>query len=164
MRGNGKKCEDGCQCGKHSRSGNHGHGSQKITLVDWSDPEARKAYNRAKAREAYAADPAKFKGRTYRNHLRVTYGLTPEKFQDLLTEQGGNCYLCEEPLDTTPQNRGVYVDHDHTCCPGKKSCGKCVRGLACHQCNTGIGMFGDDPELIRTVAQNLREANNRLRG
>jgi hypothetical protein len=31
--------------------------------------------------------------------------------------------------------RPFCVDHDHTCCPGEYTCGKCVRGLLCDDCN-----------------------------
>jgi hypothetical protein len=57
----------------------------------------------------------------------------------------------------------VHIDHDHSCCRGKKSCGTCVRGLACGDCNTGVGLFGDDPERMRRVADSLEMANRRLR-
>lgn len=31
--------------------------------------------------------------------------------------------------------RAAMVDHDHDCCPGGWSCGRCVRGLICSECN-----------------------------
>lgn len=34
-----------------------------------------------------------------------------------------------------------YVDHDHKCCSGDKSCGKCVRGILCPGCNTGMHYY-----------------------
>lgn len=169
-----EKCLPGCTCGKHTRSGGRGQTRAKCppdctcrkhnrpTVVDWSDPEAKKAYMRQKAKEKYAADPEKFKARTRKDHLRRTYGITADRFKALMEEQDGYCYLCTEPLGTHGK-RGVYVDHDHNCCPESTSCGKCVRGLTCHRCNTGIGFFRDDPQLMRRVAANLEAANRRLR-
>lgn len=46
--------------------------------------------------------------------------------------------------------RGRFsIDHDHTCC--KKGCHKCVRGLLCNHCNTGLGMFLDNPEHLQAA-------------
>jgi hypothetical protein len=28
------------------------------------------------------------------------------------------------------------TDHDHECCPGRRSCGHCVRGVVCATCNS----------------------------
>jgi hypothetical protein len=50
----------------------------------------------------------------------------------------------------------LAVDHNHGCCPGEKSCGKCVRGLLCDNCNQAIGKFRDDPELLLKAAEYLR--------
>jgi hypothetical protein len=45
------------------------------------------------------------------------------------------CMLCKRVMDA----RRVCVDHDHQCCPGSYSCGKCVRGFVCNGCNTAVG-------------------------
>src|SRR4029077_2130187 len=33
----------------------------------------------------------------------------------------------------------LAVDHDHNCCPGAHSCGKCIRGILCGTCNSALG-------------------------
>lgn len=191
-----QKCEPGCTCAKHTRSGGRGGVRAKCepgctcgkhnrpTIVDWSDPEAKKAYMRQKAKEKYAANPEPVKEaqRRYvakkreedpdywRKHhkneftwLKYSHNINGEQFREILDSQDGCCYLCTEPLDTEAP-RGVHVDHDHQCCRGARSCGSCIRGLACHACNTGIGAFGDDPERMRRVADRLEMANRRIRG
>lgn len=95
-------------------------------------------------------------------HIRQRYGLGRDDFAELLKVQGGRCYLCGEPLDLA-DTRKIHVDHDHACCRGSKSCGDCVRGVACEPCNKGIGAFGDDPERMRRVADALEMANRQVR-
>ena len=68
--------------------------------------------------------------------------------------QGGQCYLCGDQLS----REATVVDHDHDCCPPKKSCAFCRRGLACHLCNTSIGLQHDDPDRLVRIAANLRAA------
>ncbi len=55
-----------------------------------------------------------------------------------------SCDMCGTPLNTMDK-RGLpefAVDHDHSCCPGGGyGCGKCVRGLLCQGCNTGLGGY-----------------------
>lgn len=75
--------------------------------------------------------------------LRI-YGLTEETFQQLIKNQNGLCGVCQEPLGSNTKN--IHIDHDHTCCSSsKKTCGKCVRGILCHTCNTFIGQIEKNP-------------------
>lgn len=87
-------------------------------------------------------------------HLRRTYGLTQERYEELLAHQAGGCGVCRT---TEPGGRGnnFHVDHDHACCPGKKSCGLCIRGLLCAKCNNGLGAYNDDPALLAAAIRYL---------
>lgn len=79
------------------------------------------------------------------------YGISPTTFLKLLEEQSGVCFLCEEPetkINKSGQVRALSIDHDHRCCPGGKSCGKCIRGLLCHECNLFLGKIEMKPKLI----------------
>jgi hypothetical protein len=49
----------------------------------------------------------------------------------------------------------LHIDHSHNCCPKDKSCEKCRRGLLCSFCNRALGLFHDDPELLRRAADYL---------
>lgn len=47
----------------------------------------------------------------------------------------------------------MHIDHDHSCCPGKGSCGKCVRGILCRNCNVGLGFLKDSiPRLEDAIS------------
>jgi hypothetical protein len=84
-------------------------------------------------------------------HLKNTFKMTPQQYDELLAAQGGGCATCGS---TSPgrAKKHFTVDHDHSCCPGFRSCGKCVRGLLCQDCNTAIGMFKESPEVMMAAA------------
>lgn len=69
-----------------------------------------------------------------------TYSLTPEVYEALYRAQNGACYICRRP----GISKQLAVDHDHSCCPGPKSCGRCVRGLLCSPCNRYLGYIRDN--------------------
>jgi hypothetical protein len=107
-------------------------------------------------REHYAANRDKYiaKANTWREaqggHLGLRYNLTPDAFNELLSRFDGMCWLCR----TKP---GVVVDHDHSCCPtGYRGCGKCVRGVLCNGCNTGLGSLGDNVEGLEKAIAYLK--------
>lgn len=91
-------------------------------------------------------------------HVSRSHGMVSElEYQSLLALQDGCCGACGRH----PKNgERLVIDHDHSCCPGVKSCGECIRGLLCAGCNAGIGLLGDSPEgleraLIYLVAARL---------
>lgn len=89
-----------------------------------------------------------------RSALWAKYRLSLESYKAMLAEQGGACAICRVDAPTDIRTSRFHVDHDHACCPtSSKTCGKCVRGLLCHACNTALGNFQDDPKrLIAAVA------------
>ena len=77
-----------------------------------------------------------------------------------MIEQGGVCEISRLPETSVSKRSGkaypLAVDHDRSCCPGPKSCGKCLRGLIRRNLNVALGMFGDDPELLEAAAAYIR--------
>jgi hypothetical protein len=88
-----------------------------------------------------------------RNNLR-RHNLTPEQYNAMVAEQQGMCLICGADGDGVV----LEVDHDHTCCPGKHSCGKCIRGLPCHTCNLTLGIAQDSIERLSGLVQYLGAA------
>jgi hypothetical protein len=71
--------------------------------------------------------------------LQYRYGMSVEQYEKLLADQGGHCRLC--PAVQMSSERRLCVDHNHKCCPGPRSCGKCVRAILCANCNRKIGFL-----------------------
>lgn len=68
-------------------------------------------------------------------------GLTVEQFDAMLLGQDGACAICATPAG---QREGrLSVDHDHV--TGR------IRALLCYRCNSGIGMFSDNPDLLHAA-------------
>ncbi len=90
-----------------------------------------------------------------RGNLWSKYRLSLERYHEILREQDGKCSICGVDSPTDIRTDRFHVDHDHSCCPGRKSCGKCVRGLLCHACNTALGNFKDSPDLLLSAVAYL---------
>jgi hypothetical protein len=87
-------------------------------------------------------------------HVQRTYALTPEEYAKLYEHQGRRCAICRRATGATKR---LAVDHDHTCCPGPTSCGKCVRGLVCGPCNDVLAHSRDDADYFRRAIRYLTE-------
>jgi len=74
------------------------------------------------------------------------YGLTGSEYEELAAYQNWVCAICGKK--ETSKRGNLAVDHDHK--TGK------VRGLLCHKCNSGLGSFGDSPELLKSAINYLK--------
>jgi hypothetical protein len=82
------------------------------------------------------------------NHakLKSTYNLSDRRAVELLTDP--KCAICGS-RESGVLSRQLFVDHDHSHHENPKTaCDECVRGLLCHRCNSGIGMFLEDPKRL----------------
>lgn len=70
------------------------------------------------------------------------YKLTLEEFNKLTSKYNGGCYICGRIGNV------MHIDHDHSCCPGKRTCGRCTRGYLCPSCNHAIGALQENPILF----------------
>jgi Recombination endonuclease VII len=71
-----------------------------------------------------------------RYYLR-RYGLDRAGIDDLRARQSDRCALCGDP-------QPGHIDHDHET--------TLTRALLCERCNLGLGLFRDDPSLLRAAA------------
>lgn len=86
--------------------------------------------------------------------IRSRYHINKEDFDKMFADQGKVCAICQSPDPGGSWNQWA-IDHDHACCSGVKSCGKCIRGILCIPCNHGLGSFRDSPTSLRTAADYL---------
>lgn len=128
------------------------------------DPVFREQHNSSR-REAYHSDPAvkaraiahakrwtaQNQDQVIEGRLRRAYGLTRAAYEGMLEAQKYLCAVCEKPL---PPGKGRAVDHCHAT--------QQVRGVLCAKCNLGIGMFGDDPGVLKRAADYLSKYGHDL--
>jgi hypothetical protein len=132
--------------------------------LKWDHPERRREYNRAYYRanrerllarqrayeEANKEDRNEYAKRRREATREVRrqfdweisrtarHGITWTVRDWMYESQGEACAGCGKAMP----NVELQIDHDHECCSGKYSCGRCVRGLVCRPCNIGNVMVG----------------------
>jgi hypothetical protein len=116
--------------------------------------EQIKIYNanyRAKNKEKIKVDKAqeylKNKEKNRARHLKNTYGISVNDYNDMFVNQNGCCKICNKHQKNI--NNTLCVDHCHE--TGK------VRGLLCHNCNTMLGKAFDSKEILLTAIKYLEE-------
>jgi hypothetical protein len=120
------------------------------------DPEKTKTRNREwnnknkdKRRIQSKRYYLKNKEKVHEWHMQYSYGITRENREEILKSQNDSCAICGKPANNVDE---FDVDHCHNT--------GTVRGLLCHKCNTGIGFFEDDPELLTKAIQYLVKPDN----
>ena len=87
-------------------------------------------------------------------YLKSTYNLTIEQYNKMLIDQSGRCDICETQIT---HDRYFDVDHNHNCCNGYKSCGKCVRGLICFNCNSILGHSKENINILEKTISYIKK-------
>lgn len=102
-------------------------------------PVERKRISRESKKRTYAnMTDRERKALNLRKH-----GLSIERYEEMIANQGGGCAICGDVSNT-----GLVVDHDH-------SSGQ-VRGLLCVRCNSMLGMAKDNQRTLILGAEYLR--------
>lgn len=97
---------------------------------------------KAKIKNATAENIEKRRER-HRKHARFkNYGMTKEQFDEMLIGQNGMCLICGSHMDIP------NIDHDHKT--------GVIRGLLCHGCNTGLGLFKENVGNLEKAIEYLR--------
>lgn len=73
--------------------------------------------------------------------FKKLYGISIEKYNETFNAQGGKCAICKRPQSEFKLK--LSVDHDHNFNEN--------RGLLCHKCNRGLGLFNDNIELLESA-------------
>lgn len=88
------------------------------------------------------------------NQRKHLYGLDADTVKAMFVLARWRCEICSDGVTLTTG----HIDHDHACCPGRKTCGKCVRGILCARCNSLLTRERDNPALLRAAVRYLERA------
>jgi len=84
-----------------------------------------------------------------RARMLKSYNLSLEDYNKMVEEHQGNCAICGgQGFELAPGQRLLLViDHCHE--------SGVVRGLLCHNCNRGLGLFQDNIDSLKTARKYL---------
>lgn len=104
-----------------------------------------------KQREYRLANPEKSKAQAARFRSGPAHGKANGWYEAQMKKQGNKCIICGRHAEADER---FHIDHDHNCCPGRRSCGKCVRGILCSKCNLRLG-FPEDSDWVSKAQEYL---------
>ena len=104
-------------------------------------------YKRQRYKSLSKEEKHHFCSRWPHNHsyLKTRYGLTFDEYKKIKE----HCEICNS-------TENLCIDHDHSLPPHQ------FRGVLCRNCNVAIGMFNDDPKLLRKAIKYLNKTNPTL--
>lgn len=122
-------------CKQCSKEGSLDLFQKDISKKDGVRPEC-KACTAVNRKSRYSAETNR------KNNMEKNFGKgVLDTYQRLFEEQDGVCAICKSPENG--RYKHLSVDHCHE--TGK------IRGLLCNNCNRGIGLLKDSPELLKNA-------------
>lgn len=88
----------------------------------------------------------------HRKYHPRSYGWTAEQYEAEVQKQNGLCAVCRGPQQG---DCNLAIDHNHLCCPERRACDKCRRGLLCTNCNNALGRVHDSIEILQAMISYL---------
>lgn len=102
----------------------------------------------------------------YKAHLKKRYSMSLEELVVVYDSQGGCCPICNKSLPHPADENGdkwqTNIDHNHACCSTDTTCGKCVRGLLCRDCNLMIGHAKDNLDTLKKAVEYLETTSTKV--
>ena len=147
--------------GKRENFSNGSRSQLNMTATPFKYPQGR--FNDKKCKECsklfspiapshlFCSQPC-FEDGFSRKYLNKTYNITLEEYREMFIYQEDRCAICGGLGFKMADNvkKFLVVDHCH-------SSGK-VRGLLCHNCNRGLGLFQDSVENLNAAIDYLERA------
>lgn len=84
--------------------------------------------------------------------LKHKYKISQEELDKFLLINEGNCHICSKPETVKSKNgkiKSLALDHCHVT--------NTNRGMLCHSCNVGLGLFKDSTELLNAAIMYLNK-------
>lgn len=99
----------------------------------------------------YCSDKCAANG-VIQRHYKKSYGLGYEEVKQLRKDQNHLCAICGEKgfMMNSRVKSALCVDHDHK--TGE------IRGMLCHNCNRGLGLFQDSLDRLKSAIAYLEGA------
>jgi len=104
-----------------------------------------KSKNNQSGRIFYCENKEKVKSKNRKADLKRRFGITIEKYNQMLKQQNNVCCICGKKCIT---KKRLCVDHCHNT--------NKVRGLLCRKCNSGLGHFKDNKDILVSALEYLK--------
>ena len=101
-----------------------------------------------KARQKRIAQPELHRKKDFTHNLK-RFGLSVDDFFKIYHKQNESCAICGLHNDDPKYARSLHIDHCHKT--------GIIRGLLCHGCNTGIGAFSEEIEVMEKAISYLKD-------
>ena len=118
-------------------------------VIQWEKQTQEERKEKMKVYMAKQKQKPGYKEREKNYSLKKQFGITLDDYNTMLFEQNGCCAICN--THHTEFSKALAVDHCHE--TGK------VRGLLCTCCNSAIGKFRDDIELLKSAIKYLNNGS-----
>lgn len=93
-------------------------------------------YQNKYRKEKYSSEDYKYYCKL--RQVKLNYKLNQQQYEDMIIN---GCEICGS-------FEKLCIDHDHSCCSTSRTCGNCIRGVLCKNCNHAEGHLKSNPELV----------------